>query len=107
MIAGLVLRYFNGECLVIRAGYETALPRPSRVPLTRPNAAGQVKERASIIQNNTQKPVHFEITEGTRKSIARWIGEPQMIGSEHLWSGRFHERLDISTLNTPGWSGTG
>ena len=60
-------------------------------------AAGQVKERASIIQSKTQKPVLFEITEGTRKSLLRWMDEPLMIGSEYLWPGRFHERLHIST----------
>ena len=60
-------------------------------------AAGQVKERASIIQSKTQKPVRFEITEGTRKSLLRWMEEPLMIGSEFLWPGRFHERLHIST----------
>lgn len=60
-------------------------------------AAGQVKERASIIQSKTQKPVRFEITEGTRKSLLRWMEEPLMIGSEYLWPGRFHERLHIST----------
>lgn len=59
-------------------------------------AAGQVKVRASIIQSKTQKPVRFEITEGTRKSILRWMEEPLMIGSEFLWPGRFHERLHIS-----------
>ncbi|NKW92016.1 tyrosine-type recombinase/integrase [Rhodobacteraceae bacterium R_SAG9] len=61
------------------------------------HAAGQVKERASIIQSKTQKSVRFEITEGTRKSILRWMEEPLMIGSEFLWPGRFHERLHIST----------
>lgn len=60
-------------------------------------SAGQVKERASIIQSKTRKPVRFEITEGTRKSLAAWIDEPVMIGSEFLWPGRFHERLHIST----------
>ena len=60
-------------------------------------AAGQVKERASIIQSKTQKPVRFEITDGTRKSLLRWMDEPLMIGSEYLWLGRFHERLHIST----------
>ncbi len=59
--------------------------------------AGAVKERASIIQSKTQKPVCFEITEGTRKSLLRWMGEPLMIGSEFLWPGRLHERLHIST----------
>ena len=45
-------------------------------------ASGHVKERASIIQNKTKRPVRFEITEGTRKSIARWMMEPLMTGSE-------------------------
>ncbi|WP_171181978.1 tyrosine-type recombinase/integrase [Ruegeria sp. HKCCD8929] len=60
-------------------------------------AAGQVKERTSIIQCKTQKPVRFEITEGTRKSLLRWMEDPLMVGSEYLWPGRFHERLHIST----------
>ena len=60
-------------------------------------AAGQVKERTSVIQSKTQKPVRFEITEGTRKSLLRWMDEPLMVGSEFLWPGRFHERLHIST----------
>jgi len=60
-------------------------------------AAGQIKERASVIQSKTQNPVRFEITEGTRKSLSRWMEEPLMVGSEFLWPGRFHERLHIST----------
>ena len=60
-------------------------------------AAGQVKELASILQSKTQKPVRFELTEGTRKSIKHWLGHPMMIGQEHLWPGRFHEPLHIST----------
>ena len=58
---------------------------------------GQVKERTSITQSKTEKPVRFEITDGTRKSLVRWMNEPAMIGSEFLWPGRFHERLHIST----------
>ena len=60
-------------------------------------AAGQVKHRASIVQSKTQRPVSFEITEGTRMAIATWLNAPVMIGSQHLWPGRFHERLHIST----------
>ena len=60
-------------------------------------ASGNVKERASIIQSKTQRPVRFEITEGTGKSLLRWMEEPLMVGSEYLWPGRFHERLHIST----------
>ncbi len=60
-------------------------------------AAGQVKQRASIIQSKTRKPVRFEIAEGTRNSLASWLDDPMMIGSQHLWPGRFHDRPHIST----------
>lgn len=60
-------------------------------------ASGQVKERASVLQSKTQKPVRFEISEGTRSSLKKWMQDPLMVGSEYLWPGRFHERLHIST----------
>jgi len=60
-------------------------------------ATGHVKERTSITQRKTHKLVRFEITDGTKKSIASWLDEPAMIGSEYLWPGRFHARLHIST----------
>ena len=53
-------------------------------------AAGQVKDRASIVQSKTGKPVRFEISEGTRKSLTAWLANPMMFGSQHLWPGRFH-----------------
>lgn len=65
-------------------------------------AAGQVKERASVLQSKTQMPVRFEITEGTRKSLLRWMEEPLMVGSEYLWPGQFHEPLHISTCQYAG-----
>ena len=43
-------------------------------------AAGQVKHRAAITQSKTQRPVSFEITEGTRGAIARWLEAPLMVG---------------------------
>ena len=52
-------------------------------------AAGQVKERTSVLQSKMQKPIKFELTEGTRKSIAQWLNDPRMIGQEFLWPGRF------------------
>ena len=60
-------------------------------------AAGQVKERTTVLQSETQKPVKFELTDGTRKSIARWMQDPRMVGQEFLWPGRFHDPLHIST----------
>jgi site-specific recombinase XerC len=60
-------------------------------------ASGLIKERTSVLQSKTQKPVRFELTEGTRKSIESWLSDPMMIGQEYLWPGRFHEPLHIST----------
>lgn len=60
-------------------------------------AAGHVKERASMIQSKTGKPVRFEITETTRQSRDRWIRDPEMIGIEFLWPSRIHGSSHLST----------
>lgn len=60
-------------------------------------AAGQMKQRASVLQSRTKNPVRFEITEGTRKSVDNWLEHPLMVGSEYLWPGRFHDSLHISS----------
>jgi site-specific recombinase XerC len=60
-------------------------------------AAGRVKERTSMIQSKTGKPVRFEITERTRLSLERWIRDPEMIGLEFLWPSRIHGRPHLST----------
>jgi site-specific recombinase XerC len=60
-------------------------------------AAGRVKERASVTQSKTRKPVRFEITETTRLSVERWIKDPEMIGCEYLWPSRVHASPRLST----------
>ncbi|MCV2870248.1 integrase [Defluviimonas sp. WL0002] len=64
------------------------------------NASVRVNEGARIIQNKTKRSVRFDITESIMRWLARWMEEPLMIGSEHRWPGRFHERLHISTRQT-------
>jgi integrase len=59
--------------------------------------SGQIRERGSVLQSKTKKPVRFEISEGTRVSLERWMQEPLMFSSNYLGPGRFHERLHIST----------
>jgi len=55
-------------------------------------------QRANINHSEQDtKPVRDEITEGTCKSLLRWMEEPLMVSSKYLWPGRFHERLHIST----------
>lgn len=59
--------------------------------------AGEVKERTSILQSKTRKPVRFELTEGTRSALRDWMDHPAMVGSEFLWPSRFKNRSHIST----------
>ena len=59
--------------------------------------AERVRERVSVIQSKTQRPVQFELTENTRDSVANWVMSPQMIGCRFLFPSRFHDRPHIST----------
>lgn len=59
-------------------------------------AAGRVKERASVTQSKTGKPVRFEITETTHQSLERWIADPEMLGLEYLWPSRLHHSPHLS-----------
>ncbi len=60
-------------------------------------AAGHVKDRASVTQSKTGKPVRFEITETTHHSLEKWIADPEMTGSEFLWPSRLHASPHLST----------
>ncbi|MGB3625026.1 MAG: tyrosine-type recombinase/integrase [Henriciella sp.] len=59
--------------------------------------ADRMKERTTIVQSKTDRPVQFEITETTRQSVHAWIASPAMIGSTYLWPSRFHASPHIST----------
>ena len=39
-------------------------------------ASGLIKERASVLQSQTPKPVQFEISEGTRTTVHKWKQKP-------------------------------
>ena len=57
----------------------------------------QIAPRAIVLQQKTQKPVQFEITEPTRLSISDWIKTAQLGGSDFLFPSRLHESPHIST----------
>ncbi len=60
-------------------------------------ALGQIKECASVLQSKTQKPVRFEISDGTRVSVEKWMEDELVAGAEYLWPDQSHVRLHIST----------
>jgi len=48
-------------------------------------SAGAVKRRGIVLQQKTGRPVHFEITEQTRRSLAAWLGvRKERVESGHL-----------------------
>ena len=73
---------------------------------------GQVKTRASILQQKTKHAVRFELTTKTRDSIASWIEARELGGSSYLFPSRIRHSLHLSTRQyariVDGWvSGIG
>ena len=57
----------------------------------------RVRERVSVVQSKTNKPVQFELAENTRETVTNWINSPEMIGCQFMFPSRFHDRPHIST----------
>lgn len=57
----------------------------------------QISPRAIVLQQKTQRPVQFEITEQSRLSISDWIKEAQLGDNDYLFPSRLHESPHIST----------
>jgi integrase len=58
---------------------------------------GSVRERVSVIQSKTGRPVQFEVSENTRKSVLKWVDSPAMRGCEFLFTSRFQAFHHLST----------
>src|ERR1700730_13715580 len=59
--------------------------------------SGRVRDRATVTQKKTGRPVQFEITEQTCNALAEW---PAAVGSRrgaYLFPSRFRERPHLST----------
>jgi integrase len=60
-------------------------------------ACGRVRERATVIQKKTGRPVQFEITEETRASIRAWLSEVAAGSGPYLFPSRFRTQPHLST----------
>jgi len=56
-----------------------------------------ITPRAIIMQQKTQQPVQFEITPGTRKSIADWMVKAALTPNDFLFPSRIRKSPHIST----------
>jgi integrase len=56
-----------------------------------------IASRATIMQQKTQRPVQFEITEQTRDSVMAWIRHAGLHGTDFLFPSRIHDSPHLST----------
>ena len=57
----------------------------------------RVSPRAIVMQQKTQRPVQFEITEATRDAVATWINKSGLQTGDFLFPSRIHESPHLST----------
>jgi integrase len=57
----------------------------------------RVAPRATVMQQKTQRPVQFEITEQTRDSVESWIRAAELSASDFLFRSRIHASPHLST----------
>ncbi len=58
---------------------------------------GRVRDRATVIQKKTGRPVQFEITERTQSSIRDWLSGANMRSGQYLFPGRCRAEPHLST----------
>lgn len=57
----------------------------------------RIAARASVMQQKTQRPVQFEITEPTRDAVAAWIGRARVSAENFPFPSRVHASRHLST----------
>ncbi|THC39427.1 tyrosine-type recombinase/integrase [Massilia sp. Mn16-1_5] len=61
-------------------------------------AQGQsIVHRAIVMQQKTQRPVQFEITEQTRQSVLSWFNHRKLTSGQHLFPSRVTDTGHLST----------
>ncbi len=57
----------------------------------------RVAARTIVMQQKTQRPVQFEITEQTREAVATWIDHAKLKSEDFLFPSRLHDSAHLST----------
>jgi integrase len=60
-------------------------------------ASGRVRDRATIVQKKTSRPVQFEITPQTRNAIGEWLAALGTGRGLYLFPGRSQGQAHLST----------
>ena len=59
--------------------------------------AGSIRERVVIVQQKTDRPVQFELTDQTRESVLTWTTEKALGEKNYLFPSRVHSCPHLST----------
>jgi integrase len=57
----------------------------------------RVATRAIVMQQKTQRPVQFEITESTREAVGAWMSQARLKTEDYLFPSRLHDSPHLST----------
>jgi integrase len=60
-------------------------------------AGGRVRDRATVIQKKTGRPVQFDITEQTRAAVGEWLAALDARKGQYLFPSRFGGKPHLST----------
>lgn len=58
---------------------------------------GRTRERATIIQKKTGRPVQFKLTESARRALDGWVQQIEQANGEYLFPSRIKGQSHIST----------
>ena len=61
------------------------------------SAGGRVRDRATVIQKKTGRPVQFEITEQTRVAVGEWLAAVDAREGRYLFPSRLRGKPHLST----------
>jgi integrase len=61
------------------------------------STGGRVRDRATVIQKKTGRPVQFELTEQTRVAVGEWLGAIDAREGRYLFPSRLRGKPHLST----------
>jgi O-methyltransferase involved in polyketide biosynthesis len=76
---------------------ETFAPERRALDARVAGAGGRIRDRATIIQEKTGRPVQFELTEQTRAAIQEWLPKIDARKRMYLFRSRFRAQPHLST----------
>ena len=68
-----------------------------RLKIEDESAGGRVRDRATVIQKKTGRPVQFEITEQTRVTVGEWLATVDPREGRYLFPSRLRGKPHLST----------